>query len=354
MPTGETNIVVSAERLETFCRETLIRAGLDEPGAKIVAQALVETELRGVSTHGVVRFPMYARRVQAGLIRPSPQMRLERTGPGTALLFGGHGAGQVVGQRAMAEAVGLAREAGIGCVAVTESHHFGAAFWFAMQALEHDMIGLAVSHADTGAGVTPFGAARGYLGSNPICVAIPTGSCDPILLDMATSVVSVGWVQAAAAVGQSIPLGWAVDAEGNPTTDPAKAEEGALLPLGGSRGFKGFGLGLVAEVLSALLTGSPVGPHIPLIFELTEVQNLGHFMAALDIRRFVDPARFRARMDDMIQEIKALPLAPGAEEILLPGEPEARSRRQRLREGIPLPPYIWAGLREWGFQEGDG
>lgn len=353
MPRGEAAVVVSAERLEAFCRDALVQAGLDEPGAKIVAASLVETELRGISTHGVVRFPMYARRVRAGLIRPSPRMRLERTGPCTAHLFGGHGAGQVIGQRAMAEAIALAREAGAGCVAVAESHHFGAAFWYAMQALEHDMIGLAVSHADTGAPVAPFGGARGYLGSNPLCVAIPTGSCDPIVLDMATSVVSVGWVQAAAATGRSIPPDWAVDAEGYPTTDPVKAQEGALLPLGGSRGFKGFGLGLVVEVLSALLTGSPVGPHIPHIFELTAFQNLGHFMAALDIRRFVDPAEFKARMDDMVREIKALPLGPGAEEILLPGEPEARCRRKRLKAGIPLPPYICAGLREWGFREGD-
>lgn len=352
MPKGETAVVVSAEALERFCREAFVRAGLDEAGAKIVAESLVDTDLRGVSTHGFVRFPIYARRVKAGLIRPSPQMRLERTGPGTALLFGGHGAGQVVGQRAMAEAINLAREAGVGCVAATESHHFGAAAWFSVQALEHDMIGLAASHADTG--VTPFGAARGYLGTNPLSVAIPAGSRDPIVLDMATSVLAFGWVLAAAAAGQPIPLGWAVDAEGNPTMDPAKAQGGALLPLGGSRGFKGFGLALVVEVLSALLTGSPFGPHIPRPFELIEVQNLGHFVAALDIRRFVDPGRFKARMDEMIREIKAMPLAPGAEEILLPGEPEARRRRRRLKEGIPLPPNVCASLREWGFQEGDG
>lgn len=352
MPKAETAVAVSAERLETFCREALVQAGLDGPGAKLVAQSLVDADLRGVSTHGVVRFPVYVRRVKAGLIRPSPRMRLERTGPGTATLFGGHGAGQVVGQRAMAEAINLAQEAGVGCVAATESHHFGAAAWFAMQALEHDMIGLAVSHADTG--VTPFGAARGYLGTNPLSVAIPTGSRDPIVLDMATSVLAFGWVLTAAAAGQPIPLGWAVDAEGNPTTDPAKAQGGALLPLGGSRGFKGFGLALIVEVLSALLTGSPFGPHIPRPFELKEVQNLGHFVAALDIRRFVDPAQFKARIDDMIREIKVLPAAPGVQEILLPGEPEARCRRQRLKEGIPLPPHICAGLRKWGFQEGDG
>lgn len=352
MAIAQTGAIISADALEAFCRRALVRAGLDEPGAKIVAQSLVDADLRGVSTHGVVRLPVYLRRVRAGLIRPSPVMRLERTGPATAILFGGHGAGQVVTQRAMAEAIQLAREAGIGCVAVTESHHFGAAAWFAMQALEHDMIGCAVSHADTG--VAPFGAARGYLGTNPLSVAIPAGSETPIVLDMATSVVAFGWVLLAAANGRSIPLGWAIDADGKPTADPRKAQEGALLPLGGPRGFKGFGLGLVVEVLSALLTESPFGPHILRPFELTAVQNLGHFVAAMDIRRFVDPARFKARLDAMIREIKALPLAPGMTEILVPGEPEARCRERRLKEGIPLPPDVCASLSEWGFEGGDG
>ena len=279
MPSTEPAIVVPAETLERFCRDALVRAGLDEPGAALVAQSLVDADLSGVSTHGVIRFPLYIRRVQAGLIRSSPCMRLERTGHATAILYGGHGAGQVVGHRAMGEAINLAREAGIGCVAATESHHFGAAGWFARLALEHEMIGVAVSHADTG--VVPHNGARGYLGTNPIAIAIPTGSHPPVVLDMATSVVAAGWVQAAAAAGTMIPLDWAVDGEGRPTDDPARAE--AMLPLGGSRGFKGFGLALVAEALSALLTGSPFGPHIPRPSELVEFQNLGHFFAALDI-----------------------------------------------------------------------
>jgi LDH2 family malate/lactate/ureidoglycolate dehydrogenase len=233
-----------------------------------------------------VRLWLYEKRMRAGLIRPAPAMRLERTGPGTAILHGGNGAGQVVGQRAMQAAIALAKEAGVACVAAHESHHFGTAAWFAMQALPHDMIGVAVTHADTG--VAPFGAARGFLGTNPFCVAIPAGSEEPIVLDMATSVVAMGKVLAAKAAGKSIPLGWAMDVEGWPTTDPAKAWEGALLPLGGP---KGFGIGLVLEVLSALLVGSPFGPHIPRPFELKEYQNLGHFFAALDITRFLPAGR---------------------------------------------------------------
>lgn len=344
MPKEETAVVVQAETLVAFCRDTLLHAGLDAAGAEIVAHSLVEADLRGVSTHGVVRLWLYERRVRAGLIRSSPPMRLERTGPGTAILYGGHGAGQVVGARAMTEAIAIAREAGIGCVAATESHHFGTAAWFAIQALHHDMIGVALSHADTG--VAPVGAARGYLGTNPLCVAIPAGNEEPIVLDMATSVVAMGKVLAAKAAGKSIPIGWAIDAEGNPTTDPAKAWDGALLPVGGP---KGFGIGLVVEILSALLVGSPVGPHIPRPFELKEVQNLGHFFAALDIRRFLEPAAFKARIDAMIREIKGLPRAPGVDEILIPGEPEAHCRRQRLKDGVPLTAEAAQVLRDYGF-----
>ena len=338
------SVVVQANDLVRFCRETLLRAGLDPSGAEIVARSLVEADLRGVSTHGVVRLLMYEPRVKAGLIRPSPPMRLKRTGPGTGILYGGHGAGQVVGSRAMAEAIALASEAGVGCVAATESNHFGIAAYYAVQALPYDMIGLAVSHSDSL--MAPHAAAKRFLGSNPISVAIPTGDEEPVVLDMATTLVAMGKVMSAKAKGESIPLGWAIDSEGSPTTDPARAWEGALLPLGGP---KGFGIALIVEVLSALLVGSPVGPHIPLPFELKGFQNLGHFFAALDLARFLDPGAFKARMDSTIREIRALPRAPREEEILLPGEPEARCRRQRLKDGIPLTAEALKVLRDYGF-----
>jgi ureidoglycolate dehydrogenase (NAD+) len=346
MTDGETPVVVPASRLVAFCRDILLRAGLDSAGADIVAQSLVEADLRGVYSHGVVRLWLYERRLRAGLIRPNPAIRTERTGPATAIVYGGHGAGQVVGTRAMDEAVALAREAGVGCVAATESNHFGIAAYFTMQALPHDMIGLAVCHADSL--VAPYGAAKAFFGTNPLSVAIPAGEEDPIVLDMATSVAPVGKVTSAQAAGQPIPLGWAIDANGNPTTDPASALAGALLPIGT---YKGYGLSLVVEVLSAFLAGSPFGPHVPIPFTATEIQNLGQFFAALDLRRFVEPAAFKARMDQMIREIKTLPRAPGFEEVLVAGEPEARCRKRRLREGIPLTAEALKVLREYGFRD---
>ena len=341
-------VVVNADELLSFCQETLLRAGLDGPGAETVAESLVEADLRGISTHGVVRLWLYERRVRAGLIRPNPSMEFARTGPATAILRGAHGAGQVVGARGMREAIALARETGVGCVAVTESNHFGIAAYFSMQALSHDMIGVALCHSDSL--VAPFGAAKSFLGSNPVSVAIPAGEEDPIVLDMATSVAAMGKVTSAQAKGEPIPLGWAIDSAGNPTTDPARALEGALLPTGT---YKGYGLGLVIEVLSALLAGSPFGPHIPVPFKIADIQNLGHFFAALDLRRFVEVPTFKARMDQMIREIKALPRAPGCEEILVAGEPEARCRRQQLRDGIRLTPEAAQVLRDYGFTGGE-
>lgn len=348
MENHASGVVVKADELLSFCRETLLRAGLDDPGAETVARSLVEADLRGISTHGVVRLWLYERRVRAGLIQPSPNMEFLRTGPATATLRGAHGAGQVVGVRGMSEAIALARETGVGCVAVTESNHFGIAAYFSMQALAHDMIGVALCHTDSL--VAPYGAAKAYLGSNPISVAIPAGQEDPVVLDMATSVAAMGKVTSAKAKGEPIPFGWAIDADGNPTTDPARALEGSLLPTGT---YKGYGVGLVIEVLSALLAGSPFGPHIPVPFRISEIQNLGHFFAALDIRRFVDVAMFKARMDQMLREIKALPRAPGCEEILVAGEPEARWRRQQLREGIHLTPEAVQVLRDYGFAGGE-
>jgi LDH2 family malate/lactate/ureidoglycolate dehydrogenase len=247
----------------------------------------------------------------------------------------------------MAEAITLARETGVGCVAATQSNHFGIAAYFTMQALPHDMIGLAVSHSDSL--MAPYAAATPFLGSNPISVAIPAGDEEPVVLDMATTVAAMGKVTSAKAKRESIPLGWAIDAAGNPTTDPEQALEGALLPIGT---YKGYGLALVIEVFSALLAGSPFGSHIPVPFEIAEIQNLGHFFAALDLARFLDPAVFKARMDQMIRELKALPRAPGFAEILVAGEPEARHRKAHLRDGIPLTPEAVQVLRDYGFTGG--
>jgi LDH2 family malate/lactate/ureidoglycolate dehydrogenase len=349
MSEQNTATIVRAEVLSAFCADVLRRGGMDPAEADLVAHSLVEADLRGIYSHGVVRLWLYERRLRAGLIRSTAPMRFTRTGPATAILAGGHGAGQVIGMRAMTEAIALARDAGVGCVAVTESNHFGIAAYFTMQALQHDMIGFAACHTDSL--VAPYGAATPFFGTNPLSIAIPAGEEDPFVLDMATSVAPVGKITSAKAAGKPIPEGWAVDAAGNPTTDPAAALEGSLLPVGT---YKGYGLSMAVEVFSALLGGSPFGPHVPIPFTISDIQNLGQFFGALDLRRFGDPAAFKARMDQMIRQVKGLSRAPGFEEILVAGEPEARCRRERLRQGIPLTDEAVRVLSEYGFPHSGG
>lgn len=339
---GNGVIKVEAEKLRQFCQELLIKVGLTAEDAQVVADSLVQANLRGVDTHGVMRLPIYVKRMRMGLIAVRPRMELHRTGPATAILDGGNGPGQVVALRAIEEAIKLAREAGVGLVAIKNSNHFGAAAYFAMRALKHDMIGLALSHAE--ADMIPFGGRKPCLGTNPIAIVVPAGEEPPIVLDMATSIVAMGNVLLAAKEGRPIPEGWAVDMEGNPTTDPKRAR--AVRPVGGP---KGYGLAVIVDVLSALLSGSAFGSHINRMYDnFSEPQAIGHFVGAIDISRYVPLAEFKKRIDQMIREIKATPPAEGFTEVLLPGEPEFKTEEHRLQEGIPLSREVYSELVSLG------
>lgn len=339
IPTPGSEKRVPAPQLSRLCAEILEAAGLSPDHAGLVADSLVQANLRGVDSHGVMRLPIYVRRIRQGLINARPSLHLERTGPATAVLDGDHGPGQVVGRAAMEAAVELAREAGAGWVAARRSSHFGATATYAMQAAEAGMVGLALTHAE--ADVVPHGGREAVLGTNPIAVALPAAGGAPVVLDMATSVVAMGQVLLAREEGRSLPRGWAVDAAGEPTTDPEEAR--AVLPLGGP---KGYGLALVVDALCALLTGSAFGRRVRRMYDdFSAPQELGHLMAAIQISRFVPLEMFEARMAEMIRELKAVPPAPGFEEVLVPGEPERRVSQERRRLGIPLAERTWAELR---------
>lgn len=340
------SIKVKANGLKGFCQEVLVKVGLGEIDAQIVADSLVEANLRGVDSHGVMRLPIYVKRMKMGLISTRPQMKLKRTSPSTALLDGGNGPGQVVALRAMEEAIKIAKETGVGFVAVKNSNHFGTAAYFAMRALQDDMIGFAISHAE--ADVIPFGGRKPCLGTNPIAIAIPTKGDLPIVLDMATSIVAMAKVILAAKEGRLIPEDWAVDTEGNPTTDPKKVQ--AVRPLGGP---KGYGLAVIVDVLSSILTGSAFGVHINRMYDnFSEPQAIGHFIGAINIASYIPPEEFKERVDQMIQEIKSTPPAEGFDEVLLPGEPEAMTEKKRLKEGIPLSKEVYSELKRLGEEFG--
>jgi LDH2 family malate/lactate/ureidoglycolate dehydrogenase len=323
---------VSADDLRVWTKAIFESVGLPEADAALVTDALVSADLRGVDSHGVTRVPIYVKRLRLGLIEPRPSIRLAGDHGAVAVLDGGNGMGQVVASRAIEEAIRRASQHGVGLVGVRNSNHFGMAAYFAMQTLEHDMVGVALSNAP--ATMAPLGGARPYLGTNPLAIAVPAGDEPPIVLDMAMSTVARGKIILAAQEGVPIPEGWAVDSDGEPTTDPGKALEGMVEPMGGA---KGYGLATMVEVLAGVLVGAAFGPHIGALYDnLTSPQRLGHLLAAIDVQRFDAADRFKERMDRLIQEIRAVPRARHVERIYLPGEIEWLTEQRRRQEGIEL------------------
>ncbi len=239
-------------------------------------------------------------------------------------------------------AIQKAEKLGLGSVAIFNCNHIGFLADYSMMALKHNMIGVTAANS-SGNRVVPFGGRSGVIDTNPICFAIPTGNENPIVLDMATSVVANGKIRVAYARGKKVPEGWIIDAEGNPTTDPADwvgPPIGSTLPLGGVVGYKGFGLGIVMDVLGGALTGFGCGKEFASKYGEGRSMN-GVFMLAIKISAYTDLDDFRGHVDRLISSIRDSPRAPGANEILLPGEPELRSTKKRLREGIYVEEDTW-------------
>ncbi len=323
-----------SETLERFATDLLMRLGLPQADAVLTAWALVQADLEGVETHGLGRLPNYVARLQKGLVNPTPQMKIVRQIGATALLDSDNGMGQVAAARAMGEAIRLAEQFRTGWVAVRNSNHFGAASFYCSMAVEVGMIGFAFSN--TPPGMAPYGGREAFLGTNPIGIGIPTGTATPISIDMATSAVARGQILKAKRNGTPIPLGWALDCDGAPTTDPAAALHGALLPMAGA---KGYGLALAVEVLCGVLTGAGVGPEIPSFFDNWEQpSNVGHLIGALNIAAFVDLAAFCRRADQLIHDLRQVPPAVGHEAVLIPGERRAKLAKRRRSAGVPLAP----------------
>lgn len=317
--------------LEAFVNDVLLDVGVEDGPADVVAEALVRADLRGVSSHGVARLETYVRNFDAGGFNPRPDVTIDDVSPGIARVDADDGPGQWAGRIAMEEAMARAVSQGVGVALVHRSNHFGTAAIYTQRAAEEDFIG--VSMTNVGPDVIPFGGAEAFLGTNPISVSIPTDRPFPITLDMATSVVAMGKLDHPAEEGLEIPSHWAVDASGEPTSDPEKVA--ALRPVGGP---KGYGLGLLVDVLCSMLSGARSSPEVGALYDnFDEPMRLGHFMFAIDIESVTDPGSFRVELDRYIESLKGVPTQEDVDEILLPGEPEARTRRERERDGIPLP-----------------
>lgn len=339
---GKSEYLVQTEDLLRWETEIFRKQGFSEEGAAIVADSLLEADLRGVSSHGAIRIPVYCDRLAHKVVFPDGPMDLAVDYGASAVIDGHDTFGQISGTRAMKLAMKKAESFGIGCVGVRNSHHYGTAAYYAQMALEKDMIGISITN--TTPLLPPLGGLEKMVGNNPIACAVPAGKHWPIVLDMACSTVAHGKLQMAAKKGEEIPLGWATDETGKPTTDAEKAMKGFLYPVGGH---KGFGLAVIADILCGPLMGGGFGREITGLSGCYEKpQNCGHFFLALDISKFGPVAEFKNRVDRYIEDLKVCPVNGEVSDIYMPGEKEYRMKEKRLREGIPLPTGIIDDLRK--------
>jgi len=345
---SESGKIVSEAQAKGICEELLRAYGAPGAEAKTVAEVLVAGSLRWVDSHCLQLLPRYLLRIERGLVRPGAKVEVVREGPATALVDGGWGFGAVVGKRAMELAMEKADRCGVGAVGVRRVDHFGIAAYYAMMAAGRGMMGIAATN--TAPLVVPVGGKVPALGTNPIAIAIPAGRHRPIVVDMATAAVARNKLFLAARKGERIPPGLALDAEGRPTTDPAEALKGAILPAAGP---KGYGLAVALDALSGALTGSACALDvISLGNSMTEPPNIGNFFMAIKVDAFLPLEEFKAKIDNTIDQIKAVPKAPGVGEILMPGEPEFRTADRRAKEGIPIDGETWRQLKDLAARKG--
>ena len=345
-----TNKRINHEKLTRFVQAAFEKLGVAGRDAQIAAEALVAADLRGVDTHGVIRFSPYAWYVKwlsEGSMTAKPNIRVTSETPSTALLDGDRGMGMVIGHRAMELAIDKAQSCGIGMVGVRNSRHYGMSAQYAMQALAHDMIGIAMTNA--GRQVVPTFGREARFGTNPMCFAVPADKELPFVLDMATTTAAAGKLELAARLEKSIPTGWALDEKAQATQDPRVAQKARrLLPLGGSRdngSHKGYGLAVLVEILCGVLTGTVTALN-------ADQDPRGHFFGAIRVDAFRPVAEFKKDMDRLIRELKSTPPIEGQRRVYVAGEIEFETAEERAERGIPLLPSVLKGLREVSEQLG--
>lgn len=327
-------VYVAADAADAFVRALLAAHNVPAEDAATIAGCLVSADLRGVDTHGICRLPGYLDRVRKGLINARPQLAPRRVTPVAATLDGQDAFGFVVGMCAIKEAIAMARELGLGLVSVNRSTHFGMAASYVMPAIDAGFMAFVFSNASPA--MPPWGGKDGLLGTNPFAVGAPGGEHGPFLLDMSPAVAARGKIRRAERRGESIPLGYALDAQGRPTTDPKAALAGVVLPIGG---YKGSGLSMLMDILGGVISGAGFAGGVADQYKTYDrPQNVGHFFLALRPDLFIPEADYRARMDTLIERVRACPKAEGFDEILIPGEPEARLEAEHRRSGIPYAP----------------
>jgi LDH2 family malate/lactate/ureidoglycolate dehydrogenase len=331
---------IPAPRLTSFAANVLAAVGLPEADAELVADSLVTADLWGHQSHGVLRLSWYVDRIRAGVMRAVTTPETVADTGALAVVDGHDGVGQVLAAHAAREAAGRAHTHGVGVVAVRNSNHFGTAAYFTRMAARDGCVAILTTNASPA--MAPWGGRRKTVGTNPWSIAAPAGRHDVMVMDIANTAVARGKVYLARQRGEPIPAGWAIDADGAPTTDPAAAIAGVILPMAGH---KGYAIALMMDVLSGVLTGSAFGGAVSGPYQVERRSGCGHLFIALDVAAFGDPDGFARRMEQLVAEVRSVPLAQGFDEVLYPGELEARAAREHLERGLSLPRQTLEDLR---------
>ncbi|KPL17014.1 MAG: hypothetical protein AMJ92_12210 [candidate division Zixibacteria bacterium SM23_81] len=329
---GAAEITIEPGKATAFGMDVLSQLEVPSEKGEICIEAFLFGSLRGIDSHGFFALlPRLVREIRAGMIDPKADVRIVKAKTSTLLIDGCSGPGPVAASQSMKEAIRLCRESGIGAVSAYNCYHFGAASFYGFQAVKQDLIGLTFGNATPR--VVPYGGREGVHGTNPMSFAIPAKKYPPLVVDIATSASSAGKINKALKKGERIPEGWALDRDGNPTSDPEKALQGFLLPMAGH---KGYGLGLIVDILTGALTGSFCGKEVPPLDDLTTPYGASFFMLALDPGCFAGIDVFKEKVDRLIEDCITCPPMEGFERVYFPGELEAMEEAKRTRTGIPV------------------
>lgn len=332
----------NSQKLTEFSNSCLVKIGVPQHEAKIITETMIEADARGIHSHGLMRLPIYIERMEKGLVKKASNVLVVNDPKSIAVMDGNGSAGQVVATQAMELAITKAKEYGVGIVSARNSNHFGIAAHYALMASQQDMVGIVMSN--TAPLMPPTGGAEKVLGNNPLAIAAPTLREFPLLLDMALSNVALGKILYAQTKGTDIPAGWGADRNGNPTTDPSAVLNGGfILPVGGP---KGFGLALMVELLTGVLSGGAFSKMIPSMYDLTQTQSIAHFMLAINISSFMEVERFKELSTVLSSYVKDAVKANGVEELYLPGEIELSTEEKRMQTGIPVSDNVVAELNK--------
>jgi LDH2 family malate/lactate/ureidoglycolate dehydrogenase len=324
------DVSIQPEELLKLAQTIFISKGVSEQEANLVSDVLVEANLRGHDSHGVIRIPKWTTGLEVGAISPIAKVQTIQETAASAFLDGGGALGPVVGSKASDMAIHKAKSVGIGIVVARKASHIGMLGYYTEYMAKQGVIGICMTNTESG--MAPFGTADKILGTNPLSIGVPTRTW-PMILDMSTSVVARGKIVVALENGEKIPLGWALNKNGDPTTDPKEALEGVLLPFGG---MKGSGLAIMVDILSGALAGQAVGRDVKGTFDMKHTGTKGDMFMAIEPSVFIDPERFLNTVESLKNQIKGAKKAKGVDEILLPGEYEYLMRQKRYKEGIPI------------------